>query len=115
MKTFNKNISWDSHIRLIENKVPKNIGILYKAKHVLNRDGRKSLHFSFIHLYLNYGNIVWRSTNKTNKKRLASKQKQAAAVIMNNEPLNINDIMKELIPKRLQTENLSSTHIYILH
>ena len=39
------------------------------------------------------------------KKRLASKQKQAAAVIMHNEPLNINDIMKELIPKRLQTEN----------
>ena len=73
------------------------------------------MHFSFIHLYLNYGNIAWRSTNKTNKKRLASKQKQAAAVIMNNEPLNINDIMKELIPKRLQTENLSSTHIYVLH
>ena len=26
---------------------------------------------------------------------------------------SINDIMKELIPKRLQTENLSSTHIYV--
>ena len=49
------------------------------------------------------------------KKRLASKQKQAAAVIMHNEPLNINDIMKELIPKRLQTENLSSTSTYVLH
>ena len=34
---------------------------------------------------------------------------------MNNERLNINDIMKELIPKRLETENLSSTHIYVLH
>ena len=52
---------------------------------------------------------------KPSKKKLASKQKQAAVVIMNNEALNINDIMKELIPKGLQTENLSSNHIYVLH
>ena len=44
---------------------------------------------------------------------MASKQKQAAAVIMNNEALNMNDIMKELIPEHLQTENLLSTHIYV--
>ena len=83
----------------------------------MNRDGLKSLYFGFIHSYLYYGNIAWytlhgNSTNKTKQKKLASKQKQAAAVIMNNEALNINDIMKELIPKRLQTENLSSTYSY---
>ena len=59
---------------------------------------------------ISYGAVQTKPSKKKNKK-LASKQKQGVAIIMNNEALNINDIMKE----RLQTENLSSTHIYVLH
>ena len=57
--------------------------------------------------------ILYRGVETKPSKKMASKQKQAAAVIMNNEALNMNDIMKELIPEHLQTKNLLSTHIYI--
>ena len=49
----------------IENKISKNLGLLYKAKRVLNMNALKSLYFSFIHSYLNYGNIVWASVTQT--------------------------------------------------
>ena len=35
----------------------------------------KQLYFSFVHSYLNYGNIDWASVNKTKLKTLLRKQK----------------------------------------
>ena len=53
------------HIKLIENKTAKNIGILYKAKFLLNQNCLINIYYSFIHCYLNYANISWCSTNHT--------------------------------------------------
>ena len=77
-------------------------------------DARACISVSFTHIQImeiSHGRV---QTKPRKKKKLASKQKQAAAVTMNNEALNINDIMNERIPKRLQTENLSGNHIYVL-
>ena len=54
-------------------------GILHEAKNIFSKSGLKTL--SFVHSYLNYGNIVWRSTTRTKVKKLASKQRQAIRVI----------------------------------
>ena len=43
--------------------------------------------------------------------KMASKQKQAAGVIINNVALDINDKIKDNILKRLQTEYLFINHI----
>ena len=67
-------------IAVIENKFSKNLGLLHGAGRVLDRTALKSLYFSFIHSYLNYGNIVWASTSTTKLKNLASKQKQALRI-----------------------------------
>ena len=40
-----------------------------------------SLYYSFIHNYLNYGNIAWCNTSMTKLKKLLSKQKQALRTI----------------------------------
>ena len=50
--------SWTDHINILENKLSKNLGLLYKSKHFLNVSGIKSLYYSFFHSYLNYGNIA---------------------------------------------------------
>ena len=42
-------------------------------------------YFSFIHSYINYSNIAWASTNKTNLKKLFGKQKQAVRIIFNQD------------------------------
>ena len=78
---LNENITWKDHIKLIENKISKNIGILYKAKFLLNQKCLKNIYFSFIHSYLNYANIAWASTNRTKLRKLFIKQKQAIRII----------------------------------
>ena len=32
------NISWKEHIKTVENKLPKNIGLLCKAKHLFDNE-----------------------------------------------------------------------------
>ena len=78
---LDENMTWKNHISCIENKISKNIGILYKVRGVLNKMCMKQLYFSFIHSYLNYGNIAWASTNKSKLKTLLRKQKHAARLI----------------------------------
>ena len=39
-----------------------NLGLLYRAKHLLDTDSLKTLFFIYIHSYLNYANIAWEST-----------------------------------------------------
>ena len=58
-------LSRTDHINILENKLSKNLGLLYKSKHFLNANGIKSLYYSFFHSYLNYGNIAWCSTSMT--------------------------------------------------
>ena len=78
---LDEHLSWKKHISVAENKVSKNIGILHKAKNIFSKGGLKTLYFSFVHSYLNYGNIAWGSTTWTKLKKLASKQRQAIRVI----------------------------------
>ena len=74
-----ENLTWIDHITLFENKLSKNLGLLHKAKNYLK--SMVSLYYSFIHSYLNYGNIAWCSTSMTKLKKLLSKQKQALRTI----------------------------------
>ena len=68
-----------------ENKIAKNIGLLYKAKQYLDKKCLKSLYFSYIHPYLNYANIAWASTSMTKLKKINSQQKHAIRIIHNKD------------------------------
>ena len=57
---------WKEHSKYNENKMAKNSGLFYKAKHYLNKRSLLMLYYSFIITYINYGNIAWGSTNRTN-------------------------------------------------
>ena len=46
---LDENINWHKHIELVENKISKNIGILYGALLYLDKESLESIHFSFIH------------------------------------------------------------------
>ena len=92
---LDEHLTWRNHITTIENKISNNLGLLYKAKRVLNMNALKSLYFSFIHSYLNYGNIAWASVTQPKLKKLASKQKQAIR-IFENENCNIKESMTKM-------------------
>ena len=62
---LDENISWKEHVKIEENKLSKNVGLLCKAKQLLDNESLKSIYFSYIHFYLNYANIAWASCNPT--------------------------------------------------
>ena len=41
-----EHLSWTDHINILENKLSKNLGLLYKSKHFLNANGMRSTLFS---------------------------------------------------------------------
>ena len=82
---LDQNLSWNDHIHLIENKISKNIGILYMAKFLLNKSCIRNIYLSFVYSYLNYGNISWASTNHTKLAKLFRKQKHASSIIFNKD------------------------------
>ena len=78
---LDENLTWRKHINSVNLKVSKSIGILYKARLVLNRPCLIHLYYSFIHSYLNYANIAWGSTNKSKLESLYRHQKHASRII----------------------------------
>ena len=66
---------------LIENKISKNLGILHQTKSLLNQKSRKNIYFSFMHSYINYGNIAWGISSKAKLREIFTYQKKAARVI----------------------------------
>ena len=63
------------------NRISKSLGILHRAKFLLNQKSRKNDYFSFIDSYTNNGNIAWGSTSKTKLKKIFTYQKKAARAI----------------------------------
>ena len=50
------NLSWKEHIKYLENKIAKNIGLMYRAKPFLDKESFLALYYSYMHSYLNYAN-----------------------------------------------------------
>ena len=46
---LDENISWKEHIKTVQNKLSKNIGLLCKAKQLPDNESLKSMYFSHIH------------------------------------------------------------------
>ena len=66
---LDQNLCWKEHIKYIESKIAKTTGVLYKAKPYIDKPFRLSLYHCYIHSYVNYGNIAWESTIRTNLKK----------------------------------------------
>ena len=50
---LDENLSWKEHIKYPENKIAKSIGLIYRVKPFLDKDSLLSMHFSYIHSYIN--------------------------------------------------------------
>ena len=91
---IDENLTWKPHIQYIETKISKNIGLLYKAKLLLNQKSLKSIYFSFIH---SYTNNAWASTHQTKLKKLFKFQKHASRILYNEDrTTHARPLMKSL-------------------
>ena len=78
---IDENLTWKNHIDYVSSKISKNIGILYKAREILNRNNLRQLYFAFIQSYLQYANIAWASTHKSKLNQIFRHQKHAIRII----------------------------------
>ena len=67
---LDENLKWKEHIKHTENKIAKNVGLLYKARPFLERNALLTLYYSYMQTYISYANIGWGSTCRTNLKKL---------------------------------------------
>ena len=81
---IDENVTWNKHIELVENKISKNIGILYRDSHYLDKESLKSIYFSFIYNYVNYCNIARARTSRTKLDKILKKKKHALRIIYKN-------------------------------
>ena len=66
---LDENLNWKEHIKQTENKIAKNLVILYKARPFLERNVLLALYDSHMQTYINYANIAWGSTCRTSLKK----------------------------------------------
>ena len=69
-------------------KLLKNIGLLYEAKPYIDKHSLLSLYHSYIHAYINYGNIAWGSTTRKNLLKIYSQQTHAIQIIYSENRLS---------------------------
>ena len=99
---LDEDMTWNSHINYMANKISKNIGILKRLKHTLPKNILKTLYDTLIHSHLNYGTLLW----GFNIDRLKKLQKQAIRVITDSYYLeHTNGLFKIL--KILKLEDIS--------
>ena len=109
---IDENITWKDHIDIVEKQVSKSIGVLYKAKYVLNQKCLKHIYFAFIHSHINYANVAWAGTNQTKLKKLFNKQKHASRIIYNKDKYtHAKPLMKSLNALNIYQINIFQTLI----
>ena len=123
---IDENLTWRDHIHTVENKIAKNIGLLYQGKHYLDDNCLKQIYFAYIYAYLNYANIALASTHKTKLKKVQSKQKHALRIIFNQSKTSPSEALSQLkctkfyqisvfqsVQFMYKIKNKNNTHIFL--
>ena len=106
---LDENISWEEHNRTVETKLAKNIGLLYRAKTLLEEKSLKSVYFAYIHSYLNYANIAWASSYRAKLKTIHFHQKHSVCIEFNEDKLT----QSRPLLRSLNALNVYQTSVYV--
>ena len=79
-------LTFKDHIAHVSSKVAKGIGIICKARNVLNKDSLLSLYYAFIYPHLSYCNQIWGNIPITTLNKLVVLQKRAVRIICGVHP-----------------------------
>ena len=102
------------HLKYTKSKIAKSIGLMYKAKPFLDKDSLFRLQLSYIHSDINFANLAWESTHKTNLKKIRSQQKHALAILYNEDEYHYTkDLLTSCSVLNIYKLILSNTSIFI--
>ena len=74
-------LNFKQHIKIMEGKVARSVGILSKLKHFFPQNIMLQLYYALVHPFLSYGIIIWGATYPTYIKRLKSLQNRAIRAV----------------------------------
>ena len=74
-------LNFKQHIKIMEGKVARSVGILSKLKHFLPQNILLQLYYALVYPFLSYGIIIWGATYPTYIKRLKSLQIRAIRAV----------------------------------
>ena len=74
-------LNFKQHIKILEGKVARSVGILSKLKHFFPQNIMLQLYYALVHPFLFYGIIIWGATYPTYIKRLRSLQNRAIQAV----------------------------------
>ena len=90
-------LNWKEHISLICSKLSKCIAIIYKPKHLSDKDSLVMLYDSLFVPYLSYCSEIWGNTYKTNINCVYVLQKKVLRIVCNVDyQYHSNVLFKEL-------------------
>ena len=72
----------DKQVEYIVKKIKRDIGILCKLRHFVNKEILVSLYYALIYPFLTYGRLSWGCTYETNLKPIFILQKKAVRIIL---------------------------------
>ena len=106
---IDENLTWKNRIKVVENKISKNIGVLHRTSHLLDFKNLK-IYFSFIHIYISYANIAWASTFKAKLQGILKKQKHAVQITFHANRLDhARPLLKTMKALNVYQINLTQT------
>ena len=79
--TIDSGLKFNWHIKTLESKLARSIGVISKLKQVLPASALRTLYYSMIHPHLRYGVVIWGSTFKTHLGKLWILQNKALRII----------------------------------
>lgn len=93
---IDNNLSWREHVSKVAKKMSTNIWLLSKIKCYLSLEHRLIYYKSYIQPHLDYANIVWGNTAKTNLMQIERLQKRACRIILDYNVNNVYQSMNDL-------------------
>jgi hypothetical protein len=77
-----QHLTFESHIRYMKQKISRGIGILYKAKRLVNETTLLTLYHAFLYPYFTYCITVWGNTYNSVLDSLVKLQKHAVRIVI---------------------------------
>ena len=78
---MDETLTWTSHMKIIANKIAKNIGVIRRISHVISPQRRLNLYHTMVSPYMSYVNTVWATNYESRMHCFTILQKRTIRII----------------------------------
>lgn len=80
---FSQHMSWNDHVKKLQSKLSRTVGIINRNRHFLPATIKKQLYYALFNSSMTYCMLVWGNTTAANMHKITVLQKRAVRIIEN--------------------------------